>query len=68
MADGVLRAYAERYFGASPDRAGEWVRWLAQWGDRAKVSLPGAEEELARLTAGMPDSWFARPKPLESRL
>lgn len=56
-ADGVLRAYAQRHFNASPERAADWAKWLAPWGERRKVALPAAAEEFARLADGMKPTW-----------
>lgn len=56
-ADAALRAYAQRYFGASAQRAGDWARWLVQWGDREKAPLPAAAEEFARLSHGVESAW-----------
>lgn len=52
-ADGVLQAYAERYFSAS----GDWARWLSQWGNRRDVPLPAAAEEFARLAGDAKPAW-----------
>lgn len=56
-ADGVLRAYAERYFNAQGERAAAWSRWLTQWGDRKKAPLPAAADELTRLAQGVKPTW-----------
>ncbi len=56
-ADAALRAYAQRYFGAPPERAAEWAPWLAQWGDRKRVPMPAAAEALAHLTESAKPSW-----------
>ena len=56
-ADETLRAYAGRYFAASPERAADWAKWIAQWGDRNKAPLPAASGELARLSEGVKSTW-----------
>ena len=56
-ADAALRAYAQRYFGATDDRAADWSQWLAQWGNRTKAPLPGAADALARLADGAKPAW-----------
>lgn len=56
-ADAALRAYAQRYFEATPEHAADWARWLAQWGTRKKVPLPAASDEFARLAAGVKPVW-----------
>lgn len=56
-ADEALRTYAKRYFAASPDRAADWAKWLALWGNRSKVPLPAAAEEFQRLAEGVKPSW-----------
>jgi hypothetical protein len=56
-ADDALRAYAQRYLAASPERAADWAKWLAQWGDRRKVPLPAAAEELASLSDIVKPTW-----------
>jgi hypothetical protein len=55
--ESALRAYAQRYFGATPEGAADWARWLAPWGDRKKVPLPAAATEFARLSAGAKPTW-----------
>ncbi|MCX7007980.1 MAG: hypothetical protein NTY53_12165 [Kiritimatiellaeota bacterium] len=56
-AESSLRAYAQRYFGATPEGAADWARWLMPWGDRKKNPLPAAAIELARLSGGAKSSW-----------
>ncbi len=56
-ADAALRAYAQRYFLAPAERAAEWAKWLAQWGDRKQVSFPAAAEHLNRLADGVKATW-----------
>jgi len=53
----TLRAYAKCYFTASSERTADWAKWLARWGERKKVPLPAAAEELARLSEGVKSSW-----------
>src|SRR5919204_1730531 len=50
-ADEALREYAVRYFGAAPEDAAAWARWLAGWGDRAAVDLPAVRAALEPLAA-----------------
>lgn len=56
-ADEALRSYAQRYFAASPERAAEWARWLAAWGNRTTAPLPAAAEQLDRLAEGVRPTW-----------
>jgi hypothetical protein len=56
-ADSVLRAYAERYFGADPARAARWAQWLAPWGDRRVPKLPETREQFDSLCQDAPSTW-----------
>jgi hypothetical protein len=56
-ADQTLRAYAQRYFGASAEQAADWAKWLAAWGNRRQVPLPAAADELVRLTGDGEPGW-----------
>ncbi|MEI7730547.1 MAG: hypothetical protein WCO56_13310 [Verrucomicrobiota bacterium] len=56
-ANTALQAYAQHYFGASPERATEWAQWLSLWGERKRVPLPAAAVELARLSAEVKPTW-----------
>jgi len=53
----TLRAYAQRYFGATPEGADNWAKWLSQWGNRTKVPLPAAAKELESLSQGVKSTW-----------
>ena len=56
-ADAALRAYARRYFPAASERAMDWARWLAPWGDSSRVALPAAADDFARLAGQLPSTW-----------
>ena len=56
-ANAVLKAYAERYFGAKGEKAEQWAHWLTPWGVRKNVKLPGAQEEFDKLAQGVSSSW-----------
>jgi hypothetical protein len=64
----VLRAYAHRYFAASPERAADWAKWLAQWGDRRKAPLPAAAEELACLSDSVKPTWRVEHRRCKAEL
>jgi hypothetical protein len=51
----VLSDYARRYFDADEDQAGEWARWLAQWGAPRQVDTARAREDFERLVAALPE-------------
>jgi len=53
----ALRAYAQRYFGATEASATQWAAWLAQWGKRTTVPLPAAAQQLAELASVATPGW-----------
>ncbi len=56
-AESALRAYAGRYFAASPARAERWAAWLAPWGDRASVDLDAAMQGFEALARPATPCW-----------
>ncbi len=68
-ADGVLRAYAQRHFAASPEQAPSVAEWLRQWGAPYSVDADAAELELETLWQPVLDkNWRAAQWAAKTRL
>lgn len=67
-ADEALRLYAERYFGASGEAAGEWAEWLSGWGAPFTADLPHLRATFDRLAAHASPSWRLEQWALKLRL
>jgi len=60
-ADGVLAAYAQRYFDADAQAAKLWAHWLKSWGRPFEVDVEEAAPTLVRLVQLSPESlWRLR--------
>lgn len=55
--DGVLRAYARRYFAADDGAASEWSEWLQAWGRPFDTDLPALREAFDRLSPHATPGW-----------
>jgi hypothetical protein len=66
--DEVLRAYAGRYFGADPQQAGGWARWLTLWGRPFDADPKQMAQELAQLTQPGTANWRQRQWELKLEL
>jgi hypothetical protein len=68
-ADEVLRAYAQRYFGADARSAARWARWLKAWESPFAVDTAKSKAELAELLKGAPPAtWQRRQWELKQEL
>lgn len=68
-ADGVLEAYARRYFGAEGDQAQQWTAWLKAWGRPFDVDAEEAARTLEQLRKNAdPESWRLRQWELKNEL
>ncbi len=56
-AQAVLRAYAQRYYGADAARAARWANWMVAWGDRRRPPLPEAQQQLDELARQASGGW-----------
>ena len=67
--DAVLRAYAERYFGAAGDQAQEWAEWLKAWGWPFQVDAAAALDTYDRLCqTASGETWRRRQWRLKGEL
>ena len=64
--DDVLRAYAERYFGAAGPEAEAWAEWLSGWGEPFDRDIVAARARFDSLSKPAGGSW--RLDQLESKL
>ncbi|MCU0916668.1 MAG: hypothetical protein MUC88_19220 [Planctomycetes bacterium] len=55
--DAAWCAYAERYFEVPRERAADWAKWFARWGDGTRALLPTVTSEFPGLAQGVKPTW-----------
>ncbi len=66
--EGILRAYAERYFQPPPEAIPAWTKWLTAWGRPFDVDAASAAQVLDNLEQGGTGIWRFRQWRLKAEL